>query len=59
MIRFFFCLSIFLFCFLLTNCAVHSPVSDNKPKDEVIAYRLVEPLFNLNQTSKVLRKEIG
>jgi dipeptidyl aminopeptidase/acylaminoacyl peptidase len=59
MIRFFFCLSIFLFFFLLTNCAVHSPVSDNSQKDEVIAYRLVEPLFNINQMSKVLRKEIG
>ncbi len=59
MIRFFFCLSIFLFSFLLAHCAVHSPVSDNKPNDEVILYRLVEPLFNLNQTSKVLRKELG
>jgi hypothetical protein len=59
MIRFFFCLSIFLFSFLLTHCAVHSTVADNKPTDEVIVYRLVEPLFNLNQTSKVLQKEIG
>lgn len=59
MIRFFFCLSIFLFSVLLTHCAVHSPVSDNNQKDEVIAYRLVEPLFNINQTSKVLRKGLG
>jgi hypothetical protein len=59
MIRFFFCLSIFLFSFLLTHCAVHPPVADTKPKDEVIVYRLVEPLFNLDQTSRVMRKEIG
>jgi hypothetical protein len=59
MIRFFFCLSIFLFSFLLTHCAVHAPVPDNMLKDEVIVYRLVDPLFNLNQTSKVLRKETG
>ena len=59
MIRFFFCLSIFLFSFLLTHCSVHAPVPVNNLKDEVIVYRLVEPLFNLNQTSRVMRKEAG
>ena len=59
MIRFFFCLSIFLFSFLLTHCAVHPPVADNNLPDEAIVYRLVEPLFNLNQTSTVLRNKIG
>ena len=61
MIRFFFCLSIFLFSFLLTHCAVHAPAPapGAAVNDEVLVYRLVEPLFNLNQTSKVLRKEKG
>jgi len=59
MIRFFSCLSIFLFSFLLTHCAVHSPDPGKNLKDEVIVYRIVEPLFNLNQTSRVMRKEVG
>jgi len=59
MIRFLFCLSIFLLSFLMTHCAVRAPIPINDLKDEAIAYRLVEPLFNANQASKVLRKEIG
>jgi tricorn protease-like protein len=59
MIRHFFCLSIFLLSFCLTQCAVHLPLSGLDQTDEVIVYRLVEPLFNVNQTSTVLRTETG
>ncbi len=41
----------------LSQCAAYQAVHESELKDEVVMYRLVEPLFNAGQDSRVIRKE--